>query len=139
MDAKEDYSTLIRKTGHGKKLFEQDYTLNTIVTPQSEKAYVSCYHGFWIIDLKNGNNSIFPYWKQRKDSSFRPKSAPSFRMLRADCGSAHSIGDCSIITPCHAQTAERQPYFFPRITGRGCNRRSLCGRRRPPHLSEKSF
>ena len=38
-----------------KKLFEQNYTLNTlIITPNGEKAYISCVHGFWMIDLHTG-------------------------------------------------------------------------------------
>lgn len=49
------------------KLFEQNYTLNTlIVPPQSEKAYVSCYHGFWIIDLKNGEQQYIPVLETKK-------------------------------------------------------------------------
>lgn len=43
------------------KLFEQNYTLNTlIVTPHSEKAYISCFHGFWMLDLTNGEQHYIP-------------------------------------------------------------------------------
>lgn len=50
-----------------KKLFEQNYTLNTlIVTPHSEKAYISCFHGFWIIDLINGEQRYIPVLETKK-------------------------------------------------------------------------
>ena len=44
-----------------KKLFEQNYTLNTlIITPNGEKAYISCVHGFWMIDLHTGTQKYIP-------------------------------------------------------------------------------
>lgn len=50
-----------------KKLFEQDYTLNTlVVTPHDELAYISCIHGFWKIDLMNGRKEYLPTLKTRK-------------------------------------------------------------------------
>lgn len=50
-----------------KKIFEQDYTLNTLVVlPGDEKAYISCVHGFWIIDLLNGAHQYLPLLQTRK-------------------------------------------------------------------------
>lgn len=44
-----------------KKLFEQNYPLNTlIVTPDSREAYISCAHGFWQIELTTGARHYFP-------------------------------------------------------------------------------
>lgn len=44
-----------------KKLLEQNYTLNTlIITPGNEKAYITCVHGFWILDLMNGKQQYIP-------------------------------------------------------------------------------
>jgi len=50
-----------------KKIFEQDYTLNTLVIlPGDEKAYISCVHGFWIIDLVNGAHQYLPTLQTKK-------------------------------------------------------------------------
>lgn len=50
-----------------KKLFEQNYTLNTlIITPHSEKAYISCIHGFWTINLTNGVQQYTPVLETKK-------------------------------------------------------------------------
>ena len=50
-----------------KKIFEQDYTLNTLVIlPGDEKAYISCVHGFWIIDLVNGAHQYLPVLQTKK-------------------------------------------------------------------------
>lgn len=49
------------------KLFEQNYTLNTlIVTPQGEKAYISCFHGFWMIDLISREQQYIPVLETKK-------------------------------------------------------------------------
>lgn len=49
------------------KLLEQNYTLNTLlVTPHSEKAYISCFHGFWMIDLINGEQRYIPVLETKK-------------------------------------------------------------------------
>lgn len=49
-----------------KRLFEQDYTLNTLVIlPGDEKAYLSCIHGLWLIDLLNGEHKYFPVLRTR--------------------------------------------------------------------------
>lgn len=50
-----------------KKIFEQNYTLNTLVIlPGDEKAYISCVHGFWIIDLLDGAHQYLPLLQTRK-------------------------------------------------------------------------
>lgn len=50
-----------------KKIFEQNYTLNTLVVlPGDEKAYISCVHGFWIIDLLDGAHQYLPLLQTRK-------------------------------------------------------------------------
>lgn len=50
-----------------KKLFEQNYSLNTlIITPHDEKAYISCIHGFWSLDLADGNPQYSPVLETRK-------------------------------------------------------------------------
>ena len=49
------------------KLFEQNYTLNTlIITPQGDKAYISCVHGFWIIDLESREQQYIPVLETKK-------------------------------------------------------------------------
>ena len=49
------------------KLFEQNYTLNTlIITPQGDKAYISCVHGFWIIDLQSREQQYIPVLETKK-------------------------------------------------------------------------
>ena len=49
------------------KLFEQNYTLNTLViTPQGDKAYISCVHGFWIIDLESREQQYIPVLETKK-------------------------------------------------------------------------
>ena len=85
--AKEDSSTLIPKTGHGRSCSNR----TTRSTPWS-----SLHRAIKLISVvftvsgsstsKAGNSNTSPYWKQRRESSFRPKSAPSFRMPRADYG-----------------------------------------------------
>ncbi len=49
------------------KIFEQNYALHTlIVLPGDEKAYISCVHGFWIIDLVQGTQQYVPTLKTKK-------------------------------------------------------------------------
>lgn len=66
------------------KLFEQNYTLNTlIVTPQSEKAYISCVHGFWIIDLtKSGTQQYIPILKTKEGQLVSTEISTIFQDLQ---------------------------------------------------------
>ena len=49
-----------------KRILEQNYALNTlIITPDNEKAYITCVHGFWMLDLANGNRQYIPVLKTR--------------------------------------------------------------------------
>ena len=85
-----------------KKLFEQNYTLNTlIITPNGEKAYISCVHGFWMIDSTQEHKNTSPYWKPETDRLSLPKSALSFKTDKEGYGSELSIGVYYII-PVHA-------------------------------------
>lgn len=49
------------------KAVQQNYTLNTlIITPQGDKAYISCVHGFWIIDLESREQQYIPVLETKK-------------------------------------------------------------------------
>ena len=44
-----------------KKILEENYALNTlIITPDNQKAYITCVHGFWILDLTKEKLQYIP-------------------------------------------------------------------------------
>ncbi len=45
------------------KILETDYTLNTLILASDEKAYISCPHGFWIINPQNKEKRYLPILK----------------------------------------------------------------------------
>ena len=45
------------------KILETDYTLNTLMLTTDEIAYISCPHGFWIINPKNKEKQYLPTLK----------------------------------------------------------------------------
>ena len=46
-----------------KKILEENYALNTlIITPDNQKAYITCVHGFWILDLTKEKLAIYSYF-----------------------------------------------------------------------------
>lgn len=46
-----------------KKILETDYTLNTLVLTTDDLAYISCPHGFWIINPQNNEKQYLPTLK----------------------------------------------------------------------------
>lgn len=43
------------------KILEENYALNTlIITPDNQKAYITCVHGFWILDLTKEKLQYIP-------------------------------------------------------------------------------
>lgn len=45
------------------KILETDYVLNTLILSPDGKAYISCSHGFWTIDLQNREKKYMPVLK----------------------------------------------------------------------------
>ena len=46
-----------------KKILETDYTLNTLMLTTDDLAYISCPHGFWIINPQNNEKQYLPTLK----------------------------------------------------------------------------
>ena len=46
-----------------KKILETDYTLNTLILTTDDLAYISCPHGFWIINPQNNEKQYLPTLK----------------------------------------------------------------------------
>ena len=52
-----------------KKILEENYALNTlIITPDNQKAYITCVHGFWILDLTKEKLQYILFWKLKTDN-----------------------------------------------------------------------
>lgn len=84
------------------KILEENYALNTlIITPDNQKAYITCVHGFWILDLTKEKLQYIPIWKLKTDNDSQQKSALYSKTDKEDYGLELSTEDYYItIRPC---------------------------------------
>lgn len=110
------------------KLFEQNYTLNTlIITPQAIKLISVVFTVSGSSTSKAGNSNTSPYWKQRRKARF-DRSQHHLSGCPGRIMGRHTQSGITLSSSCHTQTDSRQPHCFPRITGRGHRRQSFCRR-----------
>ncbi len=62
-----------------KKLLETNYTLNTLIVPNDNTAYITCKNGIWIINLRNGHKQFYPELKTVDGQTIQTEISTAFQ------------------------------------------------------------